>query len=209
MPPIKKKTPSKPKSTPTPTPTPTPTSTTPKPEPKPKPAPVKERTLQQIGEKLNLDKATFHKYCEDYQKLLDPIKSKIKKIVEIGDISAKDMWEDWIPGVKVTVLTQQQALESPILLQGVDLVVDDGDHFWRDQITTFNNSWKSTALAYIIEDLQTSINKAYKLGPTPTYTNGENPDESFPALDFHSIDHTKHVIKNGEDDSWAVVFIKN
>lgn len=198
------------------------------PKPKPKaetpptptpPPPPKKASLHEIGLKHGTDKATYHNFCQSYEKHLP---SDIDSLLEIGVGSGASikMWAEWLPKAKITGLDSisVDVIDKPsnvTILTGdlpsdqeFDVVVDDASHKWRDQIENFNKLWKSTKKAYIIEDIHTSLNKAFKLGPTPTYTNAKDPDESFPALDFNGIEHKKIVIKNAEADSWSVMFIK-
>jgi hypothetical protein len=200
------------------------TATKPKAAPKPKvaeakPAPApKTASLQELGLKHNTDKATYHKFCVDYEKHLP---SGIESLMEIGvgEGNSIRMWAEWLPKAKITGVdvanTSDIEVPANVTLlttdrppqEEFDVIVDDGSHMWRDQIQNFNLLVKNAKKAYIIEDIHTSLNKAFKLGPTPTYTNGSNVDESFPALDFQGREHEKILIKNGEKDSWSVIFL--
>ncbi|MBR4618688.1 MAG: hypothetical protein IKO49_05230 [Bacilli bacterium] len=138
-------------------------------------------TLQKIGLKYNTDKATYHNFCDFYEKNLN---KDIKILWEIGILNGAslNMWAEYyksakivgfdiedkstlkyLPNIEIKVLDQGNLEQLKILANNykdIDVIIDDGSHFVNHQIMTFEclfNSLKSNG-QYIIEDLHTSTN---------------------------------------------------
>ena len=136
-------------------------------------------SLHELGIKYKTDKATWHGYCEYYEKLLN----KNPKIVwEIGVLEGAsiNMWSEFYPEAKIigfdindkkhlklnancfTELLDQSNQNQLMELskrKNVDIILDDGSHNVGHQILTFEclfNSLKSGG-QYVIEDLSTSL----------------------------------------------------
>lgn len=136
--------------------------------------------LQEIGLKYNTDKATYHNFCDFYEKNLN---KDIQILWEIGILNGAslNMWAEYYKNSKIigfdiedkSSLNYLKNIETKILDQGnkeqllelsnekeIDVIIDDGSHYVNHQIMTFEclfNSLKSNG-QYIIEDLHTSTN---------------------------------------------------
>lgn len=151
---------------------------------------VKNSLLDQLAIKHLSDKSSrFHNYTVKYEKILSPYRESFKNILEIGVAQGQSvkMWKDYFlnaiihgadispaskicetfsPRIKFHLLDQRDAAQLKNLEQFApfDLIIDDGNHFWMEQILTFNTIFpylKSGGI-YIVEDTTTSYWKEYK-----------------------------------------------
>lgn len=144
----------------------------------------------------------FHNYTVKYDKILSPYREAFTSILEIGVAQGQSirMWTDYF--IKATIhgadiskasencVNYSDRIKFHLLDQGVraqlknleqfspfDLIVDDGNHFWMEQILTFETIFpylKSGGI-YIVEDTTTSYWKEYKNHPV-------SPIEYFKSL---------------------------
>lgn len=146
--------------------------------------------LDELAIKHNSDKSSrFHNYTPKYDKILSPYKDKFTSILEIGVAQGQSikMWTDYFPNavihgadisflskicetysnrIKFHLLDQRDAAQLKNMEQfsPFDLIIDDGNHLWMEQILTFNTLFpyiKSGGI-YIVEDTTTSYWKEYK-----------------------------------------------
>jgi len=146
--------------------------------------------LDNLAIKHKSDKSSrYHNYAVKYDKILSPYKESFKSILEIGVAQGQSikMWTDYFPNatiygadispdskicesyssrIKFHILDQRSAAQLKNLEQfsPFDLIIDDGNHFWMEQILTFNIIFpylKSGGI-YIVEDTTTSYWKEYK-----------------------------------------------
>ncbi len=131
----------------------------------------------------------FHNYAVKYDKILSPYREAFTSILEIGVAQGQSirMWTDYftkaiIHGadispassncvdysdrIKFHLLDQRVRAQLKNLEQysPFDLIIDDGNHFWMEQILTFETLFpylKSGGI-YIVEDTTTSYWKEYK-----------------------------------------------
>jgi len=131
----------------------------------------------------------FHNYAVKYDKILNPRRASITSILEIGVAQGQSikMWVDYFPNavihgadisplskicesysnrIKFHLLDQRNEAQLKNMEQfsPFDLIIDDGNHLWMEQILTFNTLFpyvKSGGI-YIVEDTTTSYWKEYK-----------------------------------------------
>lgn len=134
----------------------------------------------------------FHNYAVKYDKILAPYREAFTSILEIGVAQGQSirMWTDYftksiIHGadispasancvdysdrIKFHLLDQRDRAQLKNLEQfsPFDLIIDDGNHFWMEQILTFETLFpyvKSGGI-YIVEDTTTSYWREYKNHP--------------------------------------------
>lgn len=153
--------------------------------PAPGPTPrVSAGPLDDLAIKHKADKcSSFHGFSLAYDRLLSPYRERFTSMLEIGvaqgqslkmwcdyfpnaiihgaDISlASKVCESYSPRIKFHLVDQGDAASLKNLepLGPFDLVVDDGNHYWHEQILTFNTLFpflKRGGL-YIVEDTATS-----------------------------------------------------
>lgn len=138
--------------------------------------------LNDIGVKHGTDKATYHKYCDFYQKLL-PKRTFKGRLLEVGvmDGASIRMWAEYYPKAEIvgidTVDKSHLSIEGATLLQidatdpaaladlGMfDIIIDDGSHKTSDQQKAFEQLYYSQLNKggkYILEDLHTSLWPSY------------------------------------------------
>ena len=176
----------------------------------------KPGVLHNIGMKYKTDKAYAHNYLGFYEKWLQPRDAKIN-ILEIGvkDGASLKMWREYyanaqVYGIDITTpimipgCTVLQADQSDISalskLPWFDLIIDDGSHRTKDQITSFeylfNNRLKNAGL-YVLEDAHTS---SY-----PSYINSD-----MTAVQYLKMNYDKSIIaefSNTPDrsDSYTII----
>jgi hypothetical protein len=140
--------------------------------------------LQELGLKYQTDKATYHLYLDVYEQYLNPIKHKIKRILEIGikDGNSIKMWRDWfnsevivegwdicdIPKIENTnlkIVDQTKVDQMYENISGLyDFILDDGSHSAKNIETSFATLFPFCK-HYIIEDLHAPwCEKIYKNG---------------------------------------------
>lgn len=119
------------------------------------------------------DKGTIHSYIDNYyEKSLEPIRNKARRIVEIGINNGHSlkMWKEYfynhsnligvdindiqLPGVK-TIKGDATLEETFNGIDNIDIVIDDGSHKFKHQILTFNILFPrlNEGGIYIIEDI--------------------------------------------------------
>ena len=121
------------------------------------------KTLAELADQHSTDKAG-HGYCPHYEARFAPMQGHRITLLEIGVLEGASlrMWRDyfpeaWIVGidkapqwrsddVAITIETGDQA-DVPFLAQccakhgPFDIVIDDGSHQARDQLTSFGALW--------------------------------------------------------------------
>jgi len=170
-------------------------------EQKPKPMST-DSLLDSIAIKYKSDKSSlYHNYAVKYDKLLSPFRESYKSILEIGVAQGQSvrMWAEYFPnavihGADISPaskicesysdrikfhLTDQSNLSQLKNLEQFspfDLIIDDGNHFWYEQILTFNTLFpylKSGGI-YICEDTTTSYWQEYKNHPVTAMEHFKN-----------------------------------
>lgn len=149
--------------------------------------------LDTIAIKYKCDKSSrFHNYCVKYDKILASNRENFKCILEIGVAQGQSirMWEEYFPNaiihgadispaskicetysnrIKFHLLDQRSLVQLKNMEQysPFDLIIDDGNHFWMEQILTFNTlfTYLKSGGIYIVEDTTTSYWKEYKNNP--------------------------------------------
>jgi 8-demethyl-8-alpha-L-rhamnosyltetracenomycin-C 2'-O-methyltransferase len=124
------------------------------------------------------DKNTAHSYGPIYDQLLDPRRSEVRRVLEIGVHKGASLraWRDYFPQAQVvgldccaecmfsepritTILGQAaspECLESLAAQGPWDLVVDDGSHELAQQLAALLGLWSSVRRGglYTIEDVR-------------------------------------------------------
>lgn len=152
--------------------------------------------LDDMAIKYKADKSSrYHNYAVKYDKILSPFRVSFSSVLEIGVAQGQSMrmWADYftkatIHGadidkaseicesysnrIKFHLLDQRSRAELKNLEQfsPFDLIIDDGNHFWMEQILTFQTLFPYVKKGgiYIIEDTSTSYWKEYKNNPIST-----------------------------------------
>lgn len=144
----------------------------------------------------------FHNYAVKYDKILSPFREAFSSILEIGVAQGQSirMWTDYftkatIHGADISkasencvdysdrirfhLLDQRNEAQLKNLEQfsPFDLIIDDGNHFWMEQILTFKTLFPYLRKGgiYIVEDTTTSYWREYKNNPV-------SPIEYFKSL---------------------------
>lgn len=141
------------------------------------------KNLQSIGLSKGTDKATHHDYCRFYEAYLP---RTLKKLVEIGvfEGASLKMWSEYYPSAsiygidifdkknfdtkKIKTLIADQSKREELnrainsIGAGIDVVIDDGGHTMEQQQVSMATFLPHTKY-YILEDLHTSLVKAYLL----------------------------------------------
>lgn len=135
----------------------------------------------------------FHNYAVKYDKILSPYREAFTSILEIGVAQGQSirMWTDYftkaiIHGadiskpsescvdysadrIKFHLLDQRDRAQLKNMEQysPFDLIIDDGNHFWMEQILTFETlfPYLRSGGIYIVEDTTTSYWQEYKNHP--------------------------------------------
>lgn len=171
--------------------------------------------LQDIGFKLDTDKATYHKYLDFYEKNLPDRKFK-GRLLEIGILqgSSLRMWHEYYPKAEIIGIDlNDKHLEAPgtqmIIADATkpyqveplgmfDIILDDGSHFTADQQASFMHLYYNQLNKggfYIIEDLHTSV--------LPQYINSDRTTLEF--LEDLGIDVLYFRREEGLNDSWTCI----
>lgn len=162
-------------------------------EPEEIPYMVIDSVLDELAIKYKSDKSSrFHNYAMKYDKILSPFRESFESILEIGVAQGQSMrmWADYFP--KATIhgadiskasescqaysnrikfhlcdQTNEAQLKNLEQFSPFDLIIDDGTHFWAEQILTFNTLFPYIRRGgiYIVEDTTTSYWKEYKNHP--------------------------------------------
>jgi hypothetical protein len=140
--------------------------------------------LDQLAIKHRADKSSlYHNFAEKYARLLDPHRESFTSVLEIGVALGQSlrMWTDYFPNatihgadiepsfrscesyssrIKFHVVDQGNVgqLETLGQFAPFDLIVDDGNHWWREQIVSFETLFPMMKRRgiYIVEDTCTS-----------------------------------------------------
>jgi lipopolysaccharide biosynthesis glycosyltransferase len=160
----------------------------------PRPVPrVSRGLLDDLAIKYKADKSSlYHNFAEKYDRLLGGSRDKVTNILEIGVAQGQSlrMWADYFPkatihGVDISSASKVCETYSPrikfhLVDQGnevqlknleqfspYDLIVDDGNHFWREQILSFQTLFPYVRKGgiYIVEDSCTSYWPEYRDHP--------------------------------------------
>lgn len=151
---------------------------------------VVHSVLNDMAIKHKSDKSSrFHNYAVKYDKILASYKESFLSVLEIGVASGQSikMWTDYFTKATIhgaDISKASEACESysgrikfHLLDQGneaqlknleqfspFDLIIDDGNHFWKEQILTFKTlfPYLRSGGIYIVEDTSTSYWKEYK-----------------------------------------------
>ena len=134
----------------------------------------------------------FHNYAVKYDKILAPFRNTFTSILEIGVAQGQSikMWTDYFPKatihgadidktsvicesyssrVKFHIVDQRSEAQLKNLEQfsPFDMIIDDGNHFWMEQILTFKTlfPYVRSGGIYIVEDTTTSYWGEYKNHP--------------------------------------------
>lgn len=136
-------------------------------------------SLKDIGIKYNCDKITYHRYDRIYEKFFESIRNDNLKLFEIGctpqALSVK-VWLEYFPNTKIYGMDLDQSIETDrvSIMKGdqsnlsdlqraieivgsCDIIIDDGSHYPKHQIDTFNhlfNHMLKNGGIYIIEDIE-------------------------------------------------------
>jgi len=146
--------------------------------------------LYDIGARHGTDKAGQRQLLHVYEEYFEPLRTTELLLVEIGVLGGASlrMWRDYFPraqifgidvdpgaeahaGDRITVLIGSQSdtrfLDTVLERTGrPDIVLDDGSHQARDQITTLLHLWRHVKPGgiYVVEDLHTSYMRPYNMG---------------------------------------------
>ena len=134
----------------------------------------------------------FHNYAVKYDKILSPYREAFSSVLEIGVAQGQSirMWTDYftkatIHGADIskaseTCVDYSDRIKFHLLDQRIeaqlknleqfspfDLIIDDGNHFWMEQILTFKTLFPYIRKGgiYIVEDTTTSYWNEYKNNP--------------------------------------------
>jgi len=150
----------------------------------------KKLTLHELGIMHNCDKATYHRYCDFYQKNLPKRTAKIR-ILEIGLMhgASARMWRDYFVNAEIVVIdidiSRCKPIEGVTIIQmdgtdvdqlktlgNFDLIIDDASHMTKDQRDSFNHLYYNQLNKsgfYIMEDCHTSFMPNYVNTDVTTY----------------------------------------
>jgi lipopolysaccharide biosynthesis glycosyltransferase len=155
--------------------------------------PIIYNVLDELAIKHKSDKSSrYHNYAVKYDKILFPFRESFSSILEIGVSQGQStkMWTDYFENatihgadiekgskicesysnrVKFHELDQRDLAQLKNLEQfsPFDFVIDDGNHFWFEQILTFEALFPYVRKGgiYIVEDTTTSYWEEYKNNP--------------------------------------------
>jgi hypothetical protein len=154
----------------------------------------KAGSLDSFAIKHKADKSSlYHNFAVKYDRLFSGIRESVRSVLEIGVAQGQSlrMWADYFPkaiihGVDISEasraatsysnrikfhLTDQGNLSQLKNLEQFgpfDIIIDDGNHFWREQILSFQTLFYYVRKGgiYVIEDSCTSYWPEYKNHPT-------------------------------------------
>lgn len=149
--------------------------------------------LDQLAIKHRADKSSlYHNFADKYDRLLAGSRLSFSSVLEIGVALGQSlrMWTDYFPNaiihgadiepsfvscqsystrIRFHVVDQGNAAQLHSLGQfsPFDLIIDDGNHWWREQILSFNTLFPFVRAGgiYIIEDTCTSYWAEYGNNP--------------------------------------------
>jgi predicted O-methyltransferase YrrM len=139
-------------------------------------------TLDAIGLRFGTDKASNgNDYLSFYARYFEPMREREVKILEIGVLNGASLqtWREYFPNgtiigvdinpaavkhvdnrisIEIADQSSEKDLKRVASLGPFDLVLDDGSHFWRHQILTFQILAPAVRPGgfYVLEDLDTS-----------------------------------------------------
>jgi demethylmacrocin O-methyltransferase len=141
------------------------------------------KTLKEFADEYSqLDKSCIG-YISLYEFLFNPIRTKVKKVLEIGIQSGKSLrlWRDFFPNAKIygwdidsASLIQEDRIFSDIVNhddkqqvlmalekmgKNIDIIIDDGSHFMNSQqrLVPWCLPYVASGGLYITEDIGTSF----------------------------------------------------
>lgn len=145
--------------------------------------------LDQLAIKHGADKSSlYHNFADKYDRLLSGFRLSFSSVLEIGVALGQSlrMWTDYFPNaivhgadiepsfsgcasysnrIRFHVVDQGNEAQLKTLGQFApfDLIVDDGNHWWREQILSFNTLFPFVKPGgiYIVEDTCTSYWQEY------------------------------------------------
>ena len=154
---------------------------------------VLNSVLDDLAIKHLSDKSSrYHNYAVKYDKILTPFRESFTSVLEIGVAQGQSikMWTDYFTNatihgadidktsiicesyssrVKFHLLDQRDEAQLKNLEQfsPFDFIIDDGNHFWMEQILTFKTLFPYVRKGgiYIVEDTTTSYWGEYKNHP--------------------------------------------
>jgi len=152
--------------------------------------------LDRMAIQYKADKSSrYHNYAVKYDKILAPFRESFLSILEIGVAQGQSMrmWADYftkatIHGADISEASQicesysdrikfhlidqsnEAQLKNLEQFSPFDLIIDDGNHFWKEQILTFNTLFPYVRKGgiYIVEDTTTSYWEYYNNNPIST-----------------------------------------
>lgn len=150
-------------------------------------------TLDNLAIQHQADKSSrYHNFAEKYDRILCGIRESALSVLEIGVGQGQSlrMWTDYFPNatihgadiceafhacqsysprIKFHVVDQgkEAQLNTLAAFAPFDLIIDDGNHWWREQIVSFKTLFPMVKKGgiYIIEDTCTSYWPEYKNNP--------------------------------------------
>lgn len=155
----------------------------------------KSNLLDILAEKYGTDKRILcHGYTRAYDKFFEPIRKKVKNLVEVGicDGASLKMWRDYLPNATIHGLDIDQKCVDTTkgepriithLKSGCDpdywkdltfkpeIILDDGSHVVEEQVSMLANAWDSLAPGgyYVIEDTHSSFFDVYNTDKNKQY----------------------------------------
>jgi len=149
--------------------------------------------LDNLAIKHRADKSSlYHNFAEKYDRLLCGIRGSCSSMLEIGVAQGQSlrMWADYFPKatihgadiepsfrscesycnrIKFHAIDQGNESELNTLKQfsPFDLIIDDGNHWWREQILSFKTLFPFLKKGgiYVVEDTSTSYWQEYNNNP--------------------------------------------
>ncbi len=154
-------------------------------------APKSSGLLDDLAIRHKADKSSlYHNFAVKYDRLLSGFRETFTSVLEIGVAQGQSlrMWADYFPnaaihGADISVASrtcESNRIKFHLTDQGneaqlknleqfspFDLIVDDGNHFWREQILSFKTLFPFLKKGgiYIVEDSCTSYWPEYKNQP--------------------------------------------
>ena len=150
-------------------------------------------SLNDLAIKHKADKSSlYHNFASKYDRLLSGVRDTFTNVLEIGVAQGQSlkMWTDYFPNAAIHgadidpscaasasysnrisfhLLDQgnETHLKSMIMFAPFDLIIDDGNHWWREQIVSFKSLFPLVKKGgiYIVEDTCTSYWREYKNHP--------------------------------------------
>lgn len=150
---------------------------------------MERETLQEIGLKHKTDKATFHKYCDFYEKHLPNRNAKIR-LLEIGIMHGSSLktWREYftnaeIIGIDINVIAEPIEGVTMIEMNSTDItaikelgmfdvIIEDSSHTTLEQQINFHwlyNNQLNEGGMFVMEDLHTSFMLSYVNSKITTY----------------------------------------